>query len=129
MGETEGVLDGPWLGGMVRGGTRLVCAPILVPYGVYSGFAVPFEADPRYGNATNYAVHVAAHTLLAPLTIAFNSAAGAGGCAVDALRGCADVCTFGWYGMVERPYDEPYDTRPYIAQVMVEEAPRHGERR
>ena len=120
-GPTEGLFDGPWLGGMCRGGARIVCAPALVPYGLYSAFRVPFEADPEYGGATNYAMHVAAQTLMAPFTIAFNSAAGAGGCAADALRGCADVCTFGWYGMIERPYDAEPDTRPYVAAVLGKE--------
>ena len=112
-----------WLGksglnGMGRGALRLVTAPVLVPYGIVRGITSPFRADPEMGGDTNYALFAATQTALTPLSLALHSTVGAGACCGDTLRGCADIVSFGTYGLLEEKFVSNPDYRPYLLQLL-----------
>jgi hypothetical protein len=111
-------LEKSGLNGMGRGALRLVTAPVLVPYGVVRGITSPFRADPEMGGATNYALFAATQTALAPLNLALHSTVGAGTCCGDTLRGCADIVSFGTYGLLEEKFVSNPDYRPYLLQLL-----------
>jgi len=87
----------PSLAGMLNGGYRIVCAPLMVPYGIVSGAALPLRNDPEQGGTTNYLASGAVQTLALPFSMGFNSIAGAGSGSMDALQGCLDIITLGTY--------------------------------
>jgi len=111
-------LEKSGLNGMGRGALRLVTAPVLVPYGIVRGITSPFCADPEMGGATNYALFAATQTALTPLSLALHSTVGAGACCGDTLRGCADIVSFGTYGLLEEKFVSNPDYRPYLLQLL-----------
>lgn len=100
----------PSWAGVLNGSYRIVCAPLMVPYGVVSGVRVPLRDDPEQGGTTNYLAFGAAHLLALPFSVGFNSIAGAGSGSMDALQGCLDIITLGTYSGT--------GAQPYIEQVI-----------
>ena len=47
-----------------------------------------------------------------------HSTVGAGTCCGDALRGCADLLSLGYYGLVEEQFVDEPDYRPYLLQLI-----------
>lgn len=111
-------LEGGWLGGMCRGGLRILCAPALIPYGFAAGCATPFSADREMGGATNEAAYAAAGVIAAPATLTANVGSSAGGCAFETLSGVMDLCTLGFYGVHEQAFRDPWDCRPSVVQLL-----------
>jgi len=116
-------LSQPGWPGMWRGAARVMCAPLLVPYGVFSGVAGPWQADPELGGGTNKALHAASSGAVMPLSMTVGGVAGAGGCFCDTMRGVADLCSFGYYGMREEAFEDVPDARPYILQLVDKDLP------
>lgn len=100
----------PSWAGVLNGSYRIVCAPLMAPYGVVSGVTMPLRDDPEQGGTTNYLAFGAAHLLALPFSVGFNSIAGAGSGSMDALQGCLDIITLGTYSGT--------GAQPYIEQVI-----------
>ncbi|NLF40271.1 hypothetical protein GX586_12555 [bacterium] len=111
-------LEGGWLGGMCRGGLRILCAPALIPYGFAAGCATPFSADREMGGATNDAAYAAAGVIAAPAAMTANVGSSAGGCAFETISGVMDLCTLGFYGVHEQAFRDPWDCRPSVVQLL-----------
>ena len=101
------------LGGVCRGGLRLICAPALVPCTLVLGLTVPFRANPEMAGRTNYCAYAAVQSAVWPVVIVANTVVGTGQSCLETVRGLVEIISCGYYSGGQTRHPIP-DWRPAV---------------